>query len=293
MAAIPKHASFIPLERKLADMLSLDVPEDGYDLARAVLRGGDGGEYGLLLYALIGQRSDSDHPLVILDVGTARGFSAMMMARSLLDGDIPGHVYSVDIIDHHESRKWHGKKHEEGEPLAGIEISRAEIWSKWFQREAARIVAITERSSEVLRRWGYGPIDVAFLDGSHTYASVKEELSLLHPLMTDQGIIILDDYHLGATVVRVRSRVLNVAGGLLGYVLGKVWPSFRNLSPAFGKDNEYVIVKQRFHGIKKAVEEFLREREPRWSLEVVPMPSRGDYQGDDYCLAVLTHQNSG
>ena len=49
-----------------------------------------------------------------------------------------------------------------------------------------------------------------------------------------------------------------------------------------------MLVKQRYAGIKRAVSEFLEEREGRWSLEIVTMPSRGQYQGNDYALAVLT-----
>ena len=40
--------------------------------------------------------------------------------------------------------------------------------------------------------------------------------------------------------------------------------------------------------IREAVRELLEERHDQWSLEIITMPSRGDYQGDDYSLALLT-----
>ena len=53
-------------------------------------------------------------------------------------------------------------------------------------------------------------------------------------------------------------------------------------------NNEYAIVRQRLSGVRNAVVEFVEERDGRWSLEIVTMPSRGEYQGGDYSLAVLS-----
>ena len=101
--------------------------------------------------------------------------------------DIAGHVYSADIIAHHQPRHWHSEKQPPNEPLAGIQIPRAEIWSRWFPDEAQRVTPITAPSSEVLTHWQNGNIDLAFLDGSHTYASVRKELSLLDTLIRGGG----------------------------------------------------------------------------------------------------------
>ncbi len=283
---IPVGASVAPFERKMAELGPRSVSEEWYDRAVRVLRGGDGGEHGLLLYQLILHRSGAGHPLVVLDVGTARGFSAMMMARAMLDANMAGHVYTVDVIDHDELRGWHVEKQEPDEPLARIEIARSEIWNRWFGDEAARITAVTAQSSDVLDDWKHGPVDLAFLDGSHTYASVKRELSVLDCLMAGGSEIVLDDYHLGVSVARVHSRPLNA----IAWVLGRALPPTRKLSPVPGESNEYVIVKQRFYGIRKAVSEFLEERDGQWSLEIISMPSRGEYQGSDYSLAALTKE---
>lgn len=259
-----------------------------YDRAVSVLRGGDGGEHGLILYGLVLQLSASGHPLVVLDIGTARGFSAMAAARAMLDANRDGRVYSVDIIDHHESRIWHVDKQEADEPLSGIEMSRSEIWERWFPDESDRVVPINDSSSEVLRDWRYGPIDLAFLDGSHTYDSVKRELSSLDSTMRRGGAIVLDDYHSGMSAARIRSRAIN----LMAWALGKILPPMRRLSPSLGESNEYVVVRRRFSGIWQAVSEFLEERRGRWDIEIVSMPSRGEYQGGDYSLAVLTLKGS-
>lgn len=288
MTLLPEGASVTPFEKKI-DAMNANAPSKSwYDRAVSVLRGGDGGEHGVILYGLVLQLSASGHPLVVLDVGTARGFSAMAAARAMLDANREGRVYSVDIIDHHESRSWHVDKQEADEPLSGIEMSRSEIWERWFPDESDRVVPINDRSSEVLRDWQHGPIDLAFLDGSHTYDSVKRELSSLDSTMRLGGAIVLDDYHSGMSAARIRSRPIN----LMAWALGKILPPMRRLSPSLGESNEYVVVRRRFSGIWQAVSEFLEERRGRWDVEIVSMPSRGDYQGGDYSLAVLTMRGS-
>ena len=140
---------------------------------------------------------------------------------------------------------------------------------------------------EVLKDWRHGPIDYAFLDGSHEYEDVMGELEALDSLMAEGGMIVVDDFHLGVVVYRVRSRLLNAIPGVIGRVLGKVWPKCRSWSRRLSATNEYAIVRQRLSGVRNAVVEFVEERDGRWSLEIVTMPSRGEYQGGDYSLAVL------
>ncbi len=129
---IPPGASVTPFRRKLAELPPRSPSNDWYTRAATTLRGGDGGEHGLLLYKLILRAAESGHPVIALDIGTARGFSALTMARAMLDADIAGHVYSADIIAHHQPRHWHSEKQAPNEPLAGIQIPRSEIWSRWF-----------------------------------------------------------------------------------------------------------------------------------------------------------------
>ena len=66
-----------PLEHKLDELDAPEISAEWYRAAGRVLRGGDGGEHGLLLYKLIMEGARGDGTLVVLDVGTARGFSAI------------------------------------------------------------------------------------------------------------------------------------------------------------------------------------------------------------------------
>ena len=273
---------------KLVRLDTSELSDHWYRRARRILRGGDGGEHGLLIYKLargVGRRGG---PLVTLDIGTARGFSALSIARAILDEGTRGHVYSVDVVDHDEPREWHIAKQLDDELEGGPPMSRSQIWKRWFAEESAVVSPITGRSVDVLAGWPHGSIDLAFLDGSHDYADVKAELALLDSLMAERSAIVMDDYHLGVTAARVRSRMLNLAAWGFGRTVGRVWQGARSAAPRLGEGNEFVVLKQRFAGIRRAVSEFLEEREGRWSLEIVTMPSRGEYQSDDYALAVLT-----
>ncbi len=288
----PPDTRVTPLGYKLSQLGAPYPASDWRRRAVRVLRAGDGGEHGLLLYRLA-RCLDTGRDHVLLDVGTARGFSAMAMARGLLDGSVEGRVYTIDVLEHGEAINWHSAtegKQDDDEPLADIEISRSDIWGRWFAEELSAVTPIAATSHEVLAGWNHGPVSLAFLDGSHTYEAVSGELRLLDSLMTEDGHIVLDDYHVGVRAARVRSRPVNAAAWLVGHALGRVWPAARSVSPRLGSGNEFVLVKQGYHGIRMAVAEFLEERAGRWALEIVPMPSRGAYQGEDYAIAILSRR---
>ena len=58
-----------------------------------------------------------------------------------------------------------------------------------------------------------------------------------------------------------------------------------------GIGNEFSVVKRRYSGIYRAVNEFLMERSSDWALEIVSMPSRGEYHAADYSLALLSRRS--
>ena len=289
MNMAPTGARVTPLLAKLAALNTTDDPRSRYEEITGVLRGGDGGEHGLLLYRLVSCIAASTSP-VILDIGTARGFSAIVMARALLDGKLDGKVYTIDVVDHDSQLVWHGSKNDSEEPLAGLTISRSEVWRRWFSEEAVLVTPICGKSHEVLSQWTYGAIDIAFVDGEHTYDAVKRDLSLLEDLMTPGGVIVLDDFHTGISMGALRSRPLNGAVLLMGRAMTHIWPSMRERL-RLGTGNEFLVVKRRFAGIYRAVNEFLTERSSGWELEIVTMPPRGAYHEADYSLAILTRSS--
>ncbi len=274
---VPKQTYIIPFKEKIRSLGPKEICENRYRCAVDVLRGGDGGEHGKILYKTILQKKTLGmDKLTILDIGTARGFSSIIMARALIDTGLDGKVYTVDIIDHHKKLCWHVQKQKDDEPLAEINITRFQIWNKWFKNESVKILPMTEKSLNVLEKWKYGMIDIAFLDGCHTYKSVKNELELLHPLLNRGGICILDDYHLGLNTIQIP--FVNFLFRIVRKITGK------NILSNF----DFFIVKQKFFGIKKAVYEFMNQYHDQYTFEIIMMPSRIEgRQNDDYSLAVI------
>ena len=169
MTSAPTGARVTPLPAKLAALNTTDTSQSWYEEIARVLRGGDGGEHGLLLYKLVCCINPGSRP-VILDIGTARGFSAITMARALFDANLDGTVFTIDVVDHDSQLTWHGSKNDPGEPLSGLTISRSEVWQRWFPEEAVFVTPICGKSHELLDTWSFGPIDIAFIDGEHTRA---------------------------------------------------------------------------------------------------------------------------
>lgn len=99
---------------QVASAFSLNIAEISLDAgwyAKAIkwLRGDDPDQtlYGLLLYGLVLQK----RPTTIIDVGTARGFSAVCMAKALLDAKLENsHIYTIDPVPHDKPISWHVQK---------------------------------------------------------------------------------------------------------------------------------------------------------------------------------------
>ena len=286
---LPLGAKLTSYHDKLRELNGSAPSETWFADAVKTLRGGDGGEHGRLLYGLV-RRLERQSSGVILDIGTARGFSAMTMARASLDGELGQRICSVDVIGHDQPTDWHSRrKHDPADPLAGRAVSRAEIW-RHYPDEAACIRALQDASRDVLEHWTFGPVGLAFIDGEHTYRAVRDDLRSLERLMAPGGVIVLDDIHPGVVAGRIRSRLVNGAVHRIGSALTRWSPAFHKLT--IGADNEYLVVSRRFSGVYRAVSEFWLERQSEWTLEVISMPPRGDYHSADYSLALLTSKGT-
>ena len=274
------------LESKLSSFLgAISLSKEWYFRAAATLRGGDGGEHGYLIYKIVRQKLLDSESCVCLDVGTARGFSSIVMSRAIFDEKKNGQIYTIDIVDHRKSINWHRDKQKDDEPLSNTIISREKIWNKWFQQESLNIFPITGKSLDVLKDWKYGSIDVVFLDGCHQYQTVKNELLTLAPLMQKEGIIILDDYYVGEVVGTIP--ILKFFTRVMRAIFKILYLSRKYIPIGIKPNNDFLLVRQKFYGIKAAVHEFIEENHEKWNLEIVTMPPRSKYQNKDQGLAIL------
>jgi predicted O-methyltransferase YrrM len=146
-------------------------------------------QHGRILYAAARRYlAVTDTSVVtMLDVGTAKGFSALCLAWALQDSGVDGRVITVDVIDptarifRNTVADLHGLK------------TLAELLVPW--PEAAGIEALKIPGV----RWLQGHperVHFAFVDGKHSGSVVKQEGQLLAARQTVGDIVVFDDVHL-------------------------------------------------------------------------------------------------
>lgn len=149
-------------------------------------------QHGRVLYAVASRRlaqlTAADGPVRLLDIGTAKGFSALCLQYALDDAALTGVVTTVDVIDPHEAVRRNTVAEVDGfKTLAQILESFP---------AAADLVCLQRTGVQHLSTTA-GRIHVAFVDGKHTGAVVAEESQLLARRQAAGDVAVWDDVHLG------------------------------------------------------------------------------------------------
>lgn len=156
-------------------------------------------QHGRVLYALTRARLASwaaiDGPLTLLDIGTAKGFSALCLQWALDDARVDGVVWSIDVIDPHGRVSRNTVAEVDG--LRTLE----EILAPW--PEAARIRFVRGTGEEWLRTTR-GRLAVAFVDGKHTRQAVETEAALLEQRQDPGDVALFDDVQIPPVAEAVR-----------------------------------------------------------------------------------------
>lgn len=148
--------------------------------------------HGRLIYSVLAhqlgrvRRSTEVGPFVCFETGTARGFSAVVMARALLDAGVPGTVHTVDRLPHEYRMLWNCITDHTGA------MTRDELLSPW-PREKALITFHQSETAVFLRRVSLPRINFAFLDGAHDRRSVASEVEYVSSRQSQGDVIIFDD----------------------------------------------------------------------------------------------------
>ena len=108
-------------------------------------------------------------PEIAVEIGTARGNSAIAIAQGLEDNG-RGKLYTIDLFEH-ELVKIAAKK-------SGLDH---------------RIEHIIGHSRKVIPRLALQKCDFAFIDGDHAYESVSTDFRLVSDLVPPGGIIVIHD----------------------------------------------------------------------------------------------------
>lgn len=126
----------------------------------------------------------------ILETGTARGFSAVCMAKALADSRFEGTICTIDVLPHFQKMHWNcGSDHINGEQ------SRQNLLSDWNELVERYIIFFQGYTKHVLPKIALQRINFAFLDGAHTYEDVLFEFNIISNFQYSGDIIIFDDYN--------------------------------------------------------------------------------------------------
>lgn len=146
--------------------------------------------YAVTLSTVQGRRGEL---LTLLDIGTAKGFSALCLQWALNDSDALGEVVSLDVLDPMDRVRRNTVAEVDG--LKTLH----EVLAPWPEARRIRFEKLTGPPNILSRGaggWLTGHtqrITVAYVDGKHTYEAVSWEASLLAQRQQVGDVIIFDD----------------------------------------------------------------------------------------------------
>lgn len=172
-------------------------------------------QHGRVIYSVYRKWAEtSENPVVsVLDVGTAKGFSALCAVWAMLDAGKRASVTSLDVIDPRAKQRRNTIAELDGA------LTLAETVAPWKELES---VAFLQSFSTTWLSLCRTPVHLAFLDGKHRYDVVRDEANALQNLQPRGGVIIFDDVQIPG-VARV---VTELRGYDVRYVVAKVDRSY-------------------------------------------------------------------
>ncbi len=147
--------------------------------------------HGRIIYTTLMNylKSNSSPRINIIETGTARGFSALCMAKALQDSNFIGLITTFDILPHHQKMIWNCIDDHSGPK------SRSELLFPWQDLVDKYILFHQGYSRVELSKVQLDRVHFAFLDGAHGYKDVMSEFYQIKDKQESGDIIIYDDYN--------------------------------------------------------------------------------------------------
>jgi hypothetical protein len=285
------------LDQKLSE-LDIGIDEAFHAECLRRLRGGEERRHGLLLYGLVKALA----PRCVVDVGTARGYTAVVMAKALEDAGVEGRVFTIDYVGNDQPRDWHVAKQPKADPAWGRLVSRRELLAPFADLVDRRIVFLTGRSRDMIPRIE-GKVDFAFIDASPAYKDIVTDIRLLVRRGAEECYLSFDGFDPTNEYWIMPDRLSSVL------LTGSFPPRLSDVAVMIGKrlvrrlfsglpvdvppraGGEGIVVKPaRVPGITKAVSELARVAT---RVEVVPLEDETPiWSRKDYGVAVVTLRRS-
>lgn len=141
------------------------------------------------------QNQEKPKPLTIIETGTAKGFSSLIMAKTLQELNQEGTIHTIDITSPtkpiirntiNDLNQYPKTLYEILEPQPYKELYQKYI--KFHHGDSKDIIP------EIIKNSPDPRVNFAFLDAHHTYKNLTNELNLILPYQNPKDMIICDDY---------------------------------------------------------------------------------------------------
>ena len=150
-------------------------------------------DHGKILYANLANyihlSKNINQDISILETGTARGFSALCMAKALEDNECKGRIITLDIIPHNNKFYWNCIDDNERKK------SRKELLNSWHNLTSKYLIFIQGNTKIQLKKLHMDRVNFAFLDGAHSFQDLLIEFIYVSGRQVAGDIIFLDDYN--------------------------------------------------------------------------------------------------
>ena len=147
-------------------------------------------QHGRLLYATLARylRQRAHPHLTIVETGTARGFSALCMAKAMDDAGATGKIVSFDVLPHDVAILWNCVRDADGPR------TRADLLCDYRPLMERYLVFHRGDTAVELAKMSFPRINFAFLDSVHEYDHVMAEFSSIRDRQAAGDILFFDDY---------------------------------------------------------------------------------------------------
>jgi len=153
-------------------------------------------QHGRMVYAATRRYlSNAIGPVSMLDVGTAKGFSALCLEWARRDACVDGHVVSLDVLDPHERVRRNTVAEVDGYKTL------AEILDPWPDSKAITFLGVP---GLVWLKTQRDRVHVAFIDGKHSADVVRLEGQRMAELQEAGDLVMFDDLQIEGVAKAVK-----------------------------------------------------------------------------------------
>ena len=151
-------------------------------------------QHGRVLYTALSKYLNDHMPqdigdsILIVETGTARGFSALCMAKALADQERPGTILTFDLLPHRTRMYWNCIDDYDGPK------SRSELLKPWNDLVERYVIFHQGDTRLEMPKVHTERIHFCFLDGAHSYEDVFCEFNQIRKRQKSGDMIVYDDY---------------------------------------------------------------------------------------------------